>query len=295
MIISGGNAFSVDELLFSGGSAYSTDDEEGGIKMINFDKGTITSWDTLTAFNRDGELEFVIDELQDFTLNNEETRDELTGRGGRVIKIIKRAKSATGTGTNGFVSGGMLAAQLGSEAETVTTVRRIDPISVAKDATTATTTYTATGTTGKEIGTLYVSADDVTILSNATKLTQVAATPGEGEFTYNPSTKTITFHDGDITKDTVVYAIYDTTVTNGVSITNDADKYSKTLNGQIDFTWEDACDGIHHGAILFDRGDFDGSFDLGGSDTITHGFTINFLPNLCLGKQELYKIVIFED
>lgn len=263
---------------------------------INFDKGTITSWDALTTFDKNGDLNFVLDELQDVTVSNEETRNELTGKGGRVIKVIKSAKSVTISGTNGFVVAGLLAAQLGSEPETESTVRKIDRISVVKGATTANTTYEATGDAGTEIGTLYVSTNQITVLSDAKKLTQVAATPNAGEFTYDPSTKVITFAEGDITEDAVVYAIYDATVTNGISVTNNADNYSKEMSGQIDFTWEDACDGIYHGVLIFDRGSFDGNFDLGGSDTITHAFSLNILPDICSGvDNDLYKIIIFED
>ncbi len=261
---------------------------------MNIDKFTITSYDQITGFDKStGSLEMIMDEINDFTLSHEEESDPITGKGGRTIATLKKSKKVTGKGTNGMLSGGALAAMVGSEVEDGEyTIRYTDPIVVASNK--ATTTEIAIGTVGNEIGTIYVRDNNKAYISGGKKLTQTSATPATGEFSYDPATKEVTFFAGDIADGTEVIAFYDARVT-GKKISNNSNNYSKTLQVFIDCCCTDGCDQIFHGQFIINRADFNGTFDIkGGSEPSTLGFEFTSLPNLCTGKSDLWDFIVFD-
>lgn len=258
---------------------------------MNIDKFTITSYDQLTGFDRtNGNLDLILDELSDFKLAQEEEKTDITGRGGRTIGSLKKNKKVTGSG---MLSGGALATMTGSDIEDGEyTIRYTDTIVV--NANTGTTTETAVGTISNEIGTIYIRDTNNAYVSGGKKLTQTSATPATGEFSYDPATKEITFFAGDVADGTEVIAFYDAKVT-GKKITNDSDKYSKTLQVFIDVTCEDGCDNQFHGQFIIDRADFSGTFDIqGSSDPAVQNFEFTSLPDLCTGKNNLWDFVLFD-
>lgn len=260
---------------------------------MNIDKFTITSYDELWGFDRTtGNLDMVLDELTDFTLSQEEEKVDIQGKGGRTIGSLKKNKKVTGKGTNGMLSGGALATMTGSEIEDGEfEIRYTDTITVTSNS--GTTTETAIGAVGNEIGVIYVRDEENAYISGGKKLIQTSVAPATGEFSYDPETKTITFFEGDIEDGTEVIAFYNAKVT-GKKITNDADKYSKTLKVFIDVTCQDSCDNLFHGQFIIDRADFNGTFDItGGSDPSTLGFEFTSLPNLCTGKTDLWDFIVF--
>ena len=261
---------------------------------MNIDKFTITSYDQLTGFDRtNGSLDMILDELTDFTLSQEEEKVDITGKGGRAIGSLKKNKKVTGSGTNGMLSGGALAAMTGTEIEDGEfTIRYTDTITVTSNK--GLTTETATGTVGNEIGTIYVRDANKAYISGGKKLTQTSAEPATGEFSYDPTTKEITFFAGDIADGTEVITFYDAKVT-GKKVTNDADNYSKTLSVFIDCCCTDSCDNIFHGQFIIPRADFSGTFDIaGGSDPSTLGFEFTSQPDLCTGKSSLWDFIVFD-
>ena len=261
---------------------------------MNIDKFTITSYDQITCFDRiNGSLEMILDELTDFTLSQEEDKTDIAGKGGRTIGSLKKNKKVTGKGTNGMLSGGALAAMLGSDIEDGEyEIRYTDTIVVNSNE--GTTTETAVGTVGNEIGTIYVRDENKAYISGGKKLTQTSGVPKTGEFSYEPSSKKITFFAGDVADGTEVIAFYDAKVT-GKKITNDADNYSKTLSAFIDVVCTDSCDNLFHGQFIIPRADFNGTFDLqGGSDPSTQGFEFTSLPDLCTGKSALWDFIVFD-
>lgn len=262
---------------------------------MNIDKFTITSYDQLTGFDKaTGNLEMIMDELSDFTLSHEEESDAITGKGGRAIATLKKSKKVTGKGTNGMLSGGALAAMVGSEVEDGDyTIRYTDAFVIKSN--TGTTTETAVGTAGNEIGIIYVRDENKAYISGGKKLVQTSGTPASGEFSYDPDTKAVTFFAGDVADGTEVIAFYDAKVT-GKKISNNSDNYSKTLQVFIDCCCTDGCDQIFHGQFIIHRADFNGTFDIkGGSEPSTLGFEFTSLPNLCTGKSNLlWDFIVFD-
>lgn len=261
---------------------------------MNVDKFTIVSFDEMKGFDRKtGGLVLDMDELSDFSLNQTQETSDITGRGGRVVSRLKKNKSVEGSGTNGFLCGGTLATMLGTEVETGDKylIRKTDYIVATGSK--ASTAETAAGTPGMEIGTVYLRDENNAYIVGGKKLTQVASTPKTGEFTYDPTTKLITFFAGDVPDGTEAIVFYDTEV-KGAKISNDAEKYSGVLELYIDCTCKNACDEIFHGQFKIRRADFSGEFEIsGGSDPTTQAFSFTSLPDTCTGKSDLWDFIVF--
>ena len=261
---------------------------------MNIDNFIIKSFDQFTGFNRStGELEVVMDELNDFTFSQEEEKQDVTGRGGRIIGSIKKNKKVTGKGSNGYLTGGALATLLGCEIEEgKQLIKYTDTISIQNNS--GSTNKKAVGTIGNEIGTIYVRDINNAYISGGKRLIQVAAEPKTGEFTYDPETKAITLFAGDIPDNTEVIAFYYTEI-DGKKLSNDANSYSKVLDSFIDVTCSDACDNLFHGQFIISRADFSGTFDIsGGSDASKLSFEFTSLPDSCSGKTKLWDFIIFD-
>lgn len=262
---------------------------------MNIDKFTIVSYDVIKGFDRKtGGLVLEMDEISDFSLNNTQETQDITGKGGRVISRMKKNKAVEGSGTNGFLSGGTLATMLGSDVEIGEDfiIKFTDPIVVNGNK--GTTVKTAVGTEGAEIGTIYVRDENNAYISGGKRFTQVAGTPATGEFSYDPATKEVSFFEGDIVDGTEVIAFYDAKVA-GAKITNDANKYSDVLYLYIDCTCQDMCDNLYKGQYIIPRADFSGEFEIaGGSDPATQAFSFSSLPDLCTGATKLWDFILFD-
>ena len=86
---------------------------------INIDGFYVTSVDLMTLFNNENQLEAMLDELQDVTISNTQENSDITGKNGAVIGTLKRNKAVTVTANSGLIVGGALAAQTGSDVETL--------------------------------------------------------------------------------------------------------------------------------------------------------------------------------
>lgn len=254
---------------------------------VNTDKLIITSLDQATFFNNAGELEFVMDELQDTTISNAQEKVDITGRNGAKIAQLKRNKSVTITGNNGFLVGGGLAAQTGAEVEQGTFNIRVSEVLTVKS-NAVTMEGEPVGDPGAEIIALYKRNQNG---SMGTKFEQ-DATASVGKFEY--SDKTITFSSGELKDGDQVVVWYDKQ-TEAAKIVNDSKRYSKTLRGFIDITATDNCDNEYHGQIVIPRADFSGEFDIAmGSDATVHQFSIEALSDTCSGSGNLWEFYIFE-
>ena len=236
--------------------------------MLSVADITLTSLDTITAFELGGDPAFILDELQDATISQTQDAQEVTGKGGRKLSSLKRNKAVTVSGTNGLISAGLIEAQTGGEFEVreSTPVAYTDYLTIAEDA--ATTTYTAVGTAGSEIEALYIKNGDG---SCGVKLEQAAAA-AEGKFAYNPATKALTFAANAYDDGTEIVVFYTRNIP-GAVLTNMSDSYSKQLQLYIDATGEDRCGKQYHVQFFIPKADFSGEFEIEmGGDQVTHGF-----------------------
>ena len=256
---------------------------------INIDKLSITQVDQITAFDGN-DLEFIMDEVTETTLSQEEEITDITGRGGRKIGSLKKNKAVTGKGTNGLIVGGALAAMVGSEVEEneEEKVRYTDTsLKVASNKTSIEKKESLVGATGQEIIAVYVKNKDGSL---GKKFTQNAAAAA-GEFSYSEGE--ITFNEGELTDGTELVAFYDIKV-KAAKVSNVSDKYSKTLKLYIDCTAQDTCDNQYHVQFIIPRADFHGTFDLTfGGDPSTQDFEFGALAGGCGGTKSLWDMVVF--
>lgn len=261
----------------------------GTVTDINIDKLSITQVDQITAFDGN-DLEFIMDEVTETTLSQEEEITDITGRGGRKIGSLKKNKAVTGKGTNGLIVGGALAAMVGSEVEEneEEKVRYTDTsLKVASNKASIEKKESLVGAAGQEIIAVYVKNKDGSL---GKKFTQNAAAAA-GEFSYAEGE--ITFNEGELTDGTELVAFYDIKV-KAKKVSNVSDKYSKTLKLYIDCTAQDTCDNQYHVQFIIPRADFHGTFDLTfGGDPSTQDFEFGSLAGGCGGSNSLWDMVVF--
>ena len=258
--------------------------------MVDVNKLSIQTIDQITCFNNANELEFIMDEVQNGNINNTQDKTDITGRGGRKIGSLKKNKAVTITATNGLLVGGALAAQTGTEVEQGKFKVRVTDVITATAENEGTSTYKAVGTSGNEIGAVYKKNDNGSL---GDKLTQSTAAD-ETHFQYNPITKKFTFHS-DVTEGTEFVAFYDVEV-NAAKISNDSEKYSKTLKMYIDVTAVDNCDNQYHGQFIIQRADFSGEFEIAmGDDPAVHNIEAESLAGGCTGSTNLWDFIIYGD
>lgn len=254
---------------------------------VDVSKLSITQIDQMMFFNNANQLEFIFDEIQEGNIQNGEEKSEITGKNGRKIGNLKKNKTVTFTATNGLIVGGALAAQTGSDVEQGTFKVRTTEI-VAVNSNKATIEGTPVGTTGAELGYVYIKNQN----GSQGKAYEQAAAAAKDKFSFTG--KEITFNDGDITDGTEIIVIYDTEVTSA-KISNDTTKYSKVLKAYVDVTAQDNCDNVYHGQFIIPRADFSGEFELAmGGDPSTHAIEFESLAGGCGNSNTLWDFIVFQ-
>lgn len=265
--------------------------------MVTINGFTITSLETIHAYNRQtGVCELYLDELQETTIENTEDTQDITGKGDRLLKQIKKNKAVSVNGTSALICGDLMAAQTGSEVESSDkmVVRKPDILDIAKGATTAVTSFKAIGEAGAEINTLCIMDSNGAL---GKKYTQ-GATASATEFAYDPDTKTITLPT-DIAKESdIKLAVFYDYETEGSKIVNKSDIFGKTLKVYIDCIGTDVCDNEYKCQFVIPRGQFSGEFSItmGGEQTVEE-FTINTLVDTCQSSAtgELFEFIVYKD
>ena len=256
---------------------------------MNIQDITITSLETISAFDvLTGNFMFTLDELQNATINQSQETSDITGKAGRKLATLKRNKSVTISGTNGLVSGGLMEVQTGGKFENKTTdVLWTDYLTVTGNA--ATTSYTAVGTTGNEIESIYVKNNDGTLGATLNQ----DATVASGKFTYSPATKAIAFNDGDIADGTEIVVYYKRKIQANV-LENMSDSYSGKCALYIDAMAEDKCSNVYRIQFYIPKADFSGEFslELGDNQTV-HAFEAEALAGACGAGSQLWTYTIF--
>lgn len=256
---------------------------------MNINDITITSLETINAFDIiTGEYKYTLDELQNSKIANTQEKTDITGKAGRKLSSLKKSKGVVVSGTNGLVSGGLLETQVGSKFE-----RKATPVMVPDYLTIsgnkATTTYTAIGTAGNEIENVYIIDVDGTL---GKALTQSATVTAE-TFTYDPSTKEISFV-ADEYKDGTEIAVYYFRKVQADVIENLSDSYSEKCTLYIDAFAEDKCGKVYRVQFYIPKADFSGNFDieLGDNQTV-HAFEAESLAGACGKNGSLWTYTIF--
>ncbi len=257
---------------------------------------TITEFVNVAAYMRNsGLLDYLLEDLQDFTLSSTQEDADITGRGGRPIGKKKKFKSANGNGTSGFISPGLMHTQTGGDIKYGKfKVKREEAKTVPGSGGTIVTDAKAVGAVGKEIGRIKLFGKGGVLVG---VYEQGTVASGEN-FSYDPATKTITLPN-NVNIEAGLKAVYayerEVTATN---INNPADKFSKTRELWVHCYATDQCDTIYRADCHIPRADFKGDFDLDlGGDQTTHPFSFDCLPDFCDldGDNNLYEWFFYED
>ena len=257
---------------------------------LNTNDITVTSLETITAFDpTSGDFLWVLDELQDATIANEEETTDITGKQGRLLNTLKRNKSVTISGNNGLLSGGLMATQTGGTFETrnSTEIMWTDYLTVESNK--ATTSFIATGDPGAEIQDLYLKNADNTIGETLTQDT----TAGEGKFAYDPQTKQLSFNN--VPNGTAIVVYYKRQIKGDV-LDNMSDHYSQKATLYIDAFGEDRCAKVFRIQFYVPVADFSGTFDIQmGDEQAVHAFEARSLSSSCstAGAAKLWTYTIF--
>ena len=265
---------------------------------VNTENLILSEVDSVRGYDNNGDLLFIIDELQDFKIANSEDKSDVTGKGSRRLSSIKKNKAVTISGTNGIFSGGLAAVQVGTEVQNDvdTQIDWYETLTVNSNA--ATTTFKAVGTTGAEVKVYKKLANG----SKGDALTQVADTPDTGKFTYTTDTKALAFKSGDLADGAEIIVCYKRKIKAAV-ISNISDNYSKTCRLVADVVATDVCDNAYHAQYQIPRADFSGTFDFSmGGDQMVHTFEATSLVSKggCAGSgsgasSKLWDMILFED
>lgn len=253
----------------------------------------ITSLETITVFDTNGDYLFTLDELQNATLNQGQEKVDITGKQGRKITSLKRNKTVTVSGTNGLVSTGLLEMQTGGEfVDGEGLVLWPDEITATAAGTTINTTYTPVGAAGAEIIALY-KKDENGVLG---KKYEQGKTDGEGDAL---AADGFTFADGVITlgesveKDAEFVAYYNRKIAQALTLENISDKYSKKGKVYIDAMAEDKCANVYRVQYFIPKADFNGEFEQTlGDDQTVHAFEIEALAGGCDGVNGFFTLTI---
>ncbi|MDE6149360.1 MAG: hypothetical protein K2F81_04605 [Ruminococcus sp.] len=268
---------------------------------ITFNNLTITSHDKLSCFSRmTGKCKFELTEMQNVKVSNTEETKDIVGKGGKILKTLKQNKATTVSGTSGLISGGLMAAQTGSD-ETTGKVKIIQKeiISYATSGPESGAPYrfiNGTPVDGKILDIREVSNNGSLILNNWVE----GDTAGENTYSCSHSANQlyqITFPTNLKHSDVRNYAIYYYTEVDGSKISNQSDVHGDTLYGELDVTCSDTCDNEYHGKFIFPRLDFSGQFDIDmNGEQVVHAFEAKALADTCGNKDNtLWDFILYKD
>lgn len=209
-----------------------------------------------------------LDELQNASISNTQETVDITGKNGRLLNTLKRNKAVTISASNGLLSAGLMASQVGSEFATKTDAKVKASESLTVNSNKATLTYKAVGTSGNEIKSIRVRNSDGTMGATYTQGSAV----GDNVFTYSASTKEIAFKTGALADGSEIIVHYDRKIKASV-LDNLSDKYSEKAELIIDAIGEDKCGKIYRLQFHVPKADISGNFDISlGGDQQAHAF-----------------------
>ena len=190
----------------------------------------------------------LINDLKTCNIQNaQEDVYSMGGAGNAYITAHSHSKRMTGEASAAVFYNDVIGYITGTDTVTgATTYPWFEVLTVGTNA--ATTTYTATGTAGAEIGTIYVYNTDG---SFGTAYQQMTGTVTTGKFTYTSGTKAIAFFSGDLPAGTQIAVAYNvTTSATATTVTNNTNAFSKIVKIELVSLVQDACTGIEYPATI---------------------------------------------
>ena len=196
----------------------------------------------------DGSLITRFEDLKNSTLSNNGTVVYAQGGVGNP-KIIgfSHSKESQLSIESAVITEGAIGIQTGSGVKALSNTALIpfDEVLVATSDG-VTTSYTASGTAGSEIGFAYVLNEDGTV---AKKLEQAEAASA-GKFAYASAGKKITFNAGEVPDGSKVLVIYHPVIKAAKQITNSTETFAKNVRLNCKTLFRDTCSGKDYVGVL---------------------------------------------
>lgn len=264
---------------------------------VNSNKYIVQNMERLSFFDlANGVCQFVVDDLQEAEMTNEQETVYATGKNGVKIGSADRNKASRITATNGAIVDGVMAMQVGSE---VVTGKTIVPkhffMLTTGDGVSVDVSIKPIGDVGNEIPYIYKRNTDGTV----GKPYAIAANATAETFKYDPTAKKITLPTGVFTVGEVVYAFYDIEVTDAKKITNSEDKFSATGMLIADCFAKDICtDKSYYAKIVYPKAKASGNFNLSfGNDPSVQNMEFEALSGGCGSNatKKLWDFIVFDE
>ncbi|MCI8997361.1 MAG: hypothetical protein HFI31_07670 [Lachnospiraceae bacterium] len=264
---------------------------------MNSNKYIVQNMERLSFFDlANGTCQFVVDDLQEATMTNEQETVYATGKNGVKIGSADRNKASRITATNGSIVDGVMAMQVGSEVVQGTTVvpKHFFMLTTA-DGVSVDIRIKPMGSAGNEIPYIYKRNADGTV----GKPYAIGATATAETFQYDPTAKKITLPTDVFQAGEVVYTFYDIQVTDARKISNDEDKFSATGMLIADCFAKDICtDKSYYAKIVYPRAKASGNFDLTfGNDPSVQNMEFEALSGGCgsTATKRLWDFIVFDE
>ena len=264
---------------------------------VNSNKYIVQNMERLSFFNlEDGVCQFVVDDLQEATMTNEQETVYATGKNGVKIGSADRNKASRITATNGAVVDGVMAMQVGSEVVVgKTTVPKHFFMIETTDGVSLPITIKPIGAVGKEIPYIYKRNSDGTV----GKPYAIAANASAEAFAYDPATKKITLPTGQFAANETVYLFYDIEVADAKKISNDEDKFSATGMLIADCFAKDICtEKSYYAKIVYPKAKASGNFEFSfGNDPSVQNMEFEALSGGCgtTATKRLWDFIVFDE
>ena len=264
---------------------------------INSNKYIIQNMERLSFFDlANGTCQFVVDDLQEATMTNEQETVYATGKNGVKIGSADRNKASRITATNGSIVDGVMAMQVGSEViKGSTVVPKHFFMFTTKDGVSVDIVIKPVGEVGNEIPYIYKRNSDGTV----GKAYAIGANATADTFKYDPAAKKITLPTGVFAAGEIVYAFYDIEVTDAKKISNDEDKFSATGMLIADCFAKDICtDKSYYAKIVYPKAKASGNFELSfGNDPSVQNMEFEALSGGCgsSATKRLWDFIVFDE
>ena len=259
---------------------------------VNSNKYIVQTMERISFFDlENGVCQFVVDDLQEANMTNEQETVYATGKNGVKIGSADRNKASRITATNGAIVDGVMAMQVGSEVVVgETLVPKHLFMITTEDGSKFSLTIPPVGEVGNEIPYIYKRNVDGTVGASFAIGT---------DFQYDPETKEVTLPEGKFAAGEVVYLFYDIKVKDAKKISNDEDKFSKTGMLIADIFAKDICsEKSYYGKIIYPKAKASGNFELAfGNDPSVQNMEFEALSGGCstTSSKRLWDFIVFDE
>ena len=233
--------------------------------------------------------------IEDPTFNFSSTEREVTDAFGSSIMTFYDADKGTFSFNNSLLSLDLLATQFGTEKEIATSTKKMNvPVSeivtIGADAK-AVLTYTPVGTTGAEIP--YVKIINENNTFGATY--EIASTGGDGKFTLDTASKTITLPTGTTGR---IFVNYEKASDSAVKVSKETGKDPLVRTLLLHAIFHDPCNKntVYSGVIRAARAQMDPtSIDINLKSDGKHGAKYKLEKPYCDATAKLVEVFVSKD